>query len=174
MTTTFTVSMSRATRRTVRLSLSLLSRPQHFPPGVGRGGSTLSPSRVGHRRWALALLWLFGLGWSTNAIAQPRTGVTVAGDNGAGSLLNQLNTPQGVFADGSGAVYVADQVNNRIMKFPPGSSSSTSGTIVAGGQWIRRRVQSTSLPKWRICRRGRVRLCGRSKRQSYYEVSSQG
>jgi hypothetical protein len=35
--------------------------------------------------------------------------------------------------DGAGAIYVADQANHRILKFPPGSRKGTSGTTVAGG-----------------------------------------
>ncbi|MDB5244002.1 MAG: hypothetical protein JWP57_4628, partial [Spirosoma sp.] len=61
-------------------------------------------------------------------------GITVAGvTSQPGNGPNQLHGPRGIFVDDSRAVYVADQVNNRIMKFPRGSSMGTSGTIVAGG-----------------------------------------
>ena len=61
------------------------------------------------------------------------TGTTVAGGNGAGSAANQLHLPSGVAVDGDGNVYIADQNNQRIQKFPPGSTSATNGTTVAGG-----------------------------------------
>lgn len=48
-----------------------------------------------------------------------------------GNALNQLNTPRGVAQDSStGALYIADQNNDRIMCY---TSGATSGIIVAGG-----------------------------------------
>lgn len=60
-------------------------------------------------------------------------GVTVAGGNGAGSTANQLNQPQSLHIDNNGNLYVADKNNNRIQKFPAGSTSATNGVTVAGG-----------------------------------------
>ncbi len=60
-------------------------------------------------------------------------GITVAGGNGTGSAANQFNIPYSVFVDGSGNIYVTDQANSRVQKFPPGSSSATNGITVAGG-----------------------------------------
>jgi sugar lactone lactonase YvrE len=60
-------------------------------------------------------------------------GIIVAGGNGSGTALNQLASPAGIFVDGAGYIYVADWVDNRVMKFPPNSSSATNGIIVAGG-----------------------------------------
>ncbi|CAF1151094.1 unnamed protein product [Rotaria sordida] len=49
----------------------------------------------------------------------------------AGSSMNQLNDAFGLAHDASSsAIYVADSVNNRIMRFFP---SNSSGTLVAGG-----------------------------------------
>ncbi|CAF4978639.1 unnamed protein product, partial [Rotaria socialis] len=45
------------------------------------------------------------------------TGVTVAGAHGAGSELNELNSPLGLFVDNEGAVYVVDTWNDRIVKW---------------------------------------------------------
>ena len=53
----------------------------------------------------------------------------MAGGNGAGSGLNQLNQPYGIFLDSMKNIYVADYNNYRIMKWAPGS---TSGETVAG------------------------------------------
>ena len=58
------------------------------------------------------------------------SGVVVAGGNGAGNGITQLNGPTSVFVDGSGNVFVTDQGNNRVMEW---SSPYTFGTCVAGG-----------------------------------------
>ncbi|MCW3128169.1 MAG: repeat protein [Bacteroidetes bacterium] len=60
-------------------------------------------------------------------------GVTVAGGNGPGSAANQLNSPADIYLDASGNLYVADDRNDRVQKFPPGSTSATNGMTVAGG-----------------------------------------
>lgn len=58
-------------------------------------------------------------------------GVVAAGGNGYGTALNQFDSPSALFVDGAGNLYVTDKT--RILKFPPGSTSATNGTIVAGG-----------------------------------------
>ncbi|CAF1020329.1 unnamed protein product [Rotaria sordida] len=65
-----------------------------------------------------------------------RNGVTVAGGNGRGDKLNQLDFASGLFIDeDDGSIYVADQSNNRVIKWDsPDVSSSNSGVVVAGGQ----------------------------------------
>ncbi|MFP5042687.1 hypothetical protein [Parasediminibacterium sp. JCM 36343] len=66
-------------------------------------------------------------------------GVTVAGGNGQGNALNQLDLFSLAFGKGKGGgvavddnknVYVGDYNNNRVMKWPKGA---TAGTLVAGG-----------------------------------------
>jgi sugar lactone lactonase YvrE len=59
-----------------------------------------------------------------------QNGVTVAGGNGRGTLLNQLHEPLGLFVDGNDAVYVVDTLNNRVVKW---ASGVPSGQLVAGG-----------------------------------------
>ncbi|CAF4008715.1 unnamed protein product [Rotaria sp. Silwood1] len=61
--------------------------------------------------------------WSKN-------GVTVAGGNGQGSGLNQLDRPLGLYVDYDQTIYVADQNNHRIMTW---KSGATSGQVIAGG-----------------------------------------
>lgn len=61
------------------------------------------------------------------------TGVIVAGGNGAGSAANQFNYERGLWVDAAGNIYVCDQGNNRVQKFPAGSTSATNGVTVAGG-----------------------------------------
>ena len=58
------------------------------------------------------------------------TRTTVAGGNGNGNALNQLQYPAGIHVDSAGNVYVADRANHRIVKWEPGSSE---GLVVAGG-----------------------------------------
>ena len=52
--------------------------------------------------------------------------ITVAGGNGPGSANNQLNFPADAVLDAQGNIYIADEENNRIMKWAPGASSGTS------------------------------------------------
>jgi sugar lactone lactonase YvrE len=66
---------------------------------------------------------------STSATA----GTVVAGGNGEGDALNQFKVPSGIFVDADNNLFVCDSQNFRILKFPPNSTSATSGTIVAGG-----------------------------------------
>ena len=57
-------------------------------------------------------------------------GVTVAGGLSLGSASNQLLTPEGIFVDALGNLYIADKGNDRIQKWAPGASQ---GVTVAGG-----------------------------------------
>ena len=63
-------------------------------------------------------------------------GITVAGGRGLGANAYQLSYPNAVFVDGGGNLYVSDNLNNRIQKFPPGSDSTTNGVTVAGGNGL--------------------------------------
>ncbi|CAF2074863.1 unnamed protein product [Rotaria magnacalcarata] len=58
-------------------------------------------------------------------------GTLVAGGNGQGDELNQLNYPTYLFADRQQNVYVSDWSNNRVMKWVEGAKE---GIVVAGGQ----------------------------------------
>ncbi|CAF1550510.1 unnamed protein product [Adineta steineri] len=57
-------------------------------------------------------------------------GIVVAGGNGQGKKLNQLNWPTFIFVDKDQSVYVSDRENNRVMKW---KKDAKEGTIVAGG-----------------------------------------
>jgi sugar lactone lactonase YvrE len=50
--------------------------------------------------------------------------------NGPGSALNQLEGPTSLAVDSSGAVFVSDSQNHRVLKFPAGE---TVGILVVGG-----------------------------------------
>ena len=58
-------------------------------------------------------------------------GRIVAGGNGQGNKLNQLNGPSYIFIDREETVYVSDWGNNRVMKWLKGANE---GIIVVGGQ----------------------------------------
>ena len=58
-------------------------------------------------------------------------GTIVAGGNGKGSHLNQLNNPTFIFVDQDHSVYVSDWKNHRVMKWMKGAEE---GIVVAGGQ----------------------------------------
>ncbi|CAF3833848.1 unnamed protein product [Rotaria sp. Silwood1] len=57
-------------------------------------------------------------------------GTVVAGGNGKGSDLNQLNRPSYVFVDRDRSVYITDLYNDRVMKW---EKNAKSGLVVAGG-----------------------------------------
>ncbi|CAF1116657.1 unnamed protein product [Rotaria sordida] len=55
----------------------------------------------------------------------------VAGGNGKGDRLNQLNNPTHIFIDHDQSIYVSDSGNDRVMKWIKGA---TEGVVVAGGR----------------------------------------
>ncbi|CAF0844050.1 unnamed protein product [Adineta steineri] len=57
-------------------------------------------------------------------------GIIVAGGNGKGDQLNQLDCPTFMFVDDDQTVYVSDQNNHRVMKW---RKDAKQGRIVAGG-----------------------------------------
>ena len=59
-----------------------------------------------------------------------KQGTLVAGGNGKGDRLDQVNVPTGVFVDRDYNVYVADKGNARVMKWKEGAQE---GVLVAGG-----------------------------------------
>ena len=56
--------------------------------------------------------------------------ITVAGGNGKGQALNQLNQPYGLCIDNEKTIYVADSNNHRIIAW---KKDATCGEIVAAG-----------------------------------------
>ncbi|CAF1484676.1 unnamed protein product, partial [Rotaria sordida] len=60
-----------------------------------------------------------------------KNGTIVAGGNGQGAGLNQLNDPTYIFVDQQQTVYVSDCDNHRVMKWNKGAKE---GIVVAGGQ----------------------------------------
>ena len=60
-----------------------------------------------------------------------KNGVVVAGGNGQGNQLNQLNFPTYLFVDEEQAVYVSDRNNHRVIKW---NKDAKEGIVVAGGR----------------------------------------
>ncbi len=59
-----------------------------------------------------------------------KKGTVVAGGNGKGDQLNQLDYPSYIFVDGDESLYVSDTHNHRVMKWMKGAKV---GIVVAGG-----------------------------------------
>jgi len=57
------------------------------------------------------------------------SGTVVAGGNGKGNRLNQLNDPYYIFVDKDHSIYVSDNKNHRVMKWVEGA---TEGIVVIG------------------------------------------
>ncbi|CAF2029959.1 unnamed protein product [Rotaria magnacalcarata] len=70
-------------------------------------------------------------------------GTLVAGGNGQGAKLNQLNSPRYIFVDRDHSVYVSDYANNRVMKWNKGAKE---GIVVAGGQGAGNALTQLNLP----------------------------
>ncbi|CAF1337357.1 unnamed protein product [Adineta steineri] len=71
-------------------------------------------------------------------------GIVVAGGNGIGDQLNQLNYPRFIFVDKEQSVYVSDQNNHRVMKW---KKDAKEGTIVAGGNGRGGNLNQLSCPQ---------------------------
>ncbi|CAF3368184.1 unnamed protein product, partial [Rotaria sp. Silwood2] len=73
-----------------------------------------------------------------------QNGVTVAGGNGYGSKMNQLNYPWGLCIDEDQTVYTADCVNHRILEWKCGA---VAGRVVAGGNGGGNRPDQLNYPR---------------------------
>jgi len=72
-----------------------------------------------------------------------KQGTIVAGGNGKGDKLNQLNRPGPIFVDRDDSIYVSDRDNHRVMKWLKGAKE---GIIVAGGQGRGNSLKQLSYP----------------------------
>ncbi|CAF0947840.1 unnamed protein product [Adineta steineri] len=71
-------------------------------------------------------------------------GIVVAGGNGKGNELNQLNSPGFIFVDEDQSVYVSDRDNYRVMKW---RKDTKEGKIVAGGNGEGRSLNQLFYPQ---------------------------
>ncbi|CAF4729074.1 unnamed protein product, partial [Rotaria socialis] len=72
-----------------------------------------------------------------------KNGTLVAGGNGEGNGLNQLNEPRYLAVDRDHSVYVSDDWNHRVMKWNKGAKEVI---VVAGGQGSRDALTQLSSP----------------------------
>ncbi|CAF1358413.1 unnamed protein product [Rotaria sp. Silwood1] len=79
--------------------------------------------------------FLYVVDWGKHEVRRYKIGDTkgtvVAGGNGEGNRLDQLERPYYVFVDRNRSVYVSDEGNHRVMKWEEGAKQ---GIVVAGGQ----------------------------------------
>jgi sugar lactone lactonase YvrE len=73
-----------------------------------------------------------------------QNGTIVAGGNGEGDRLNQLNYPSKIFVDEDYSLYVSDHNNNRVMKWVKDASE---GIVVAGGNGYGNSFRQLSSPQ---------------------------
>ncbi|CAF2896517.1 unnamed protein product [Rotaria sp. Silwood2] len=73
-----------------------------------------------------------------------KNGTIVAGGNGQGAGLNQLNWPTYIFVDQQKTVYVSDHNNHRVMKWNKGAKE---GIVVAEGQGEGSSLTQLSYPR---------------------------
>ncbi|CAF1302417.1 unnamed protein product [Rotaria sordida] len=73
-----------------------------------------------------------------------KNGTLVAGGNGKGIGLNQLDVPTYIFVDQQQTVYVSDNSNHRVMKW---NKYAKEGIIVAGGQGYGNALTQLSYPR---------------------------
>ena len=66
----------------------------------------------------------------TKWIKSAKEGIVVAGGQGHGNSLTQLNLPEEVFVDVFETIYIADRGNHRIVRWLKGSKQSE---VVVGG-----------------------------------------
>jgi sugar lactone lactonase YvrE len=71
-------------------------------------------------------------------------GIVVAGGNGQGSHLNQLNWPCYIFVDEEQSLYVSDNENHRVMKWLNGAKE---GIVVAGGRGQGKELTHLNYPR---------------------------
>ncbi|CAF1473125.1 unnamed protein product [Adineta steineri] len=82
--------------------------------------------------------FLYVSDWKKDEVRRWKTeeydeGIVVAGGNGKGNQLNQLDAPNFIFAAEDQSVYVSDQINHRVMKW---RKDAKEGTTVAGGNGL--------------------------------------
>ncbi|CAF0977928.1 unnamed protein product [Adineta steineri] len=69
--------------------------------------------------------------------------ITVAGGNGQGQELNQLNRPTGIFIDKNKNIFIADCWNHRILEW---KCNANEGQIIAGGNGQGNRIDQLNCP----------------------------
>ncbi|CAF4023960.1 unnamed protein product, partial [Rotaria sp. Silwood1] len=79
----------------------------------------------------------------SNINCRETKGTLVAGGNGNGNRLDQLNVPTYIYVDEDHSVYVAEKLNHRVTKWVKGAEE---GVVVAGGQDTGKSLSQLSCP----------------------------
>ena len=86
--------------------------------------------------------------WKKNEVRKWRKGdgkgVIVAGGNGQGNQLNQLDYPNFIFVDDDGSVYISERDNHRVIKW---TKDAKEGIVVAGGNGQGNSLKQLSRPQ---------------------------
>ena len=117
-----------------------------------RSGTTKGELLVGDIDcWGLALdeqRNLYVSDWKKDEVRRYRlgekNGILVAGGNGKGDRLNQLNVPTYLVVDRQQNVYVSDYSNNRVIKW---NKDAKEGIVIAGGQGEGNALTQLSYPQ---------------------------
>ncbi|CAF1279734.1 unnamed protein product [Adineta steineri] len=72
-----------------------------------------------------------------------QNGITVAGGNGVGQDLNQLNWPVGIFINEKKNIFIADCYNHRVVEW---KSNANEGETIAGGNKQGNRTDQLNCP----------------------------
>ena len=101
--------------------------------------------------WGLAIdhqRYLYVSDWNKDEVRRYTIGdknsIVVAGGNGRGNQLNQLNFPTYLFVDKEQALYVSDYNNHRVMKW---NKDANQGIVVGGGRGQGSAVTQLSSPR---------------------------
>ncbi|CAF1650906.1 unnamed protein product [Rotaria magnacalcarata] len=72
-----------------------------------------------------------------------KEGIVVAGGQGGGDSLTQFYSPEGLFVDTLGTLYVTDSGNHRVMRWTQGA---TQGTVIVGGNGLGAGANQFNIP----------------------------
>ena len=112
-------------------------RVVRWPRRNGKSGETIISNIYCHDLIMDNDGFLYVSDWSKDEVGRWKIGETsgtiVAGGNGQGNRLDQLNDPYSIFVDEDRSVYVSDEKNHRVMKW---LKDAKEGIIVAGGQGL--------------------------------------
>ncbi|CAF4673919.1 unnamed protein product, partial [Rotaria sp. Silwood2] len=73
-----------------------------------------------------------------------KEGIVVAGGNGIGDNADQFSRPAAVVVDAMGTIYIADNWNNRIVRWSKGAKSDT---VIIGGKNASDKMANLTTPE---------------------------
>ncbi|CAF1145782.1 unnamed protein product [Rotaria magnacalcarata] len=109
-------------------------RVVRWPRVNGKSGETIISNVTCHGITMDEAGTIYAVGFDLDLVKRYRKGdsegTIVAGGNGRGSRLDQLNWPQYIFVDRDHSIYVSEWYNGRVTKWVEGAKE---GIVVAGG-----------------------------------------